>query len=216
MAPRRPNTPWQPTRSTQRPSSIEPIAERGSMALTTIRWLTIDIEPRCDMGGFGEGLGRQSSALPIMVVEHDVARGTSSWSCGAPSASGRLGAGHGRQRLDVEHATGFCRVASPGPPLRATTTATTSPTKRTLSLASDQRGGVFNIGVPSPLRDVERARTSADRNRPRRDRRRSGSPARPAFPRGPRTCRCPSAGRARCGCVPSTAWAWPGRLMSSV
>ena len=45
--PRRPITPWQPTRSTQRPFSIEPIAERGSIGATTMRLELISSRVTC-------------------------------------------------------------------------------------------------------------------------------------------------------------------------
>ena len=152
-----------------------------------------DAQPR-DMGGAARRpprrprrrrSGSRATTLP----------GASSKSCGAPGAIASL-AGRSRrsQRLDVER-HGLGGVLRLRPRSSATTKATMSPTKRTLSVASAGRAGLI-IGEPSRLLQWQRARQRAVAGGGeigRRYRRR----ARPAW-RAP-----PRASTPR-----STPWAW--------
>ena len=69
----RPNTPWLHEYSVHLPvvASNSPIAARGSIAFTTMRWLMQ--RQLHDMRGLGEGLG-DLLGVAVVIIERDIAR----------------------------------------------------------------------------------------------------------------------------------------------
>ena len=137
-----------------------------------------ELEPR-DVRGLGEGLGdlggvavmvSRAPTLPgALVVELRRA------GLRRPRAASVTAGSASMSSATASAASLACAAVS------ATTKATGSPTKRTLSLASDGRGGVF-IGEPSRFLSSSTA-LAAGRSPPPRGRRRCRRRARPASPR---------------------------------
>ena len=145
MLPRMPNTPWRG--SVQREASARGVvdADRGARLHRVHHHAAVDqLEPR-DVGGLGEG-GGDLLGVAVVVVERDVARRVVVDERRAGRAAS-LRPDHGRQRIDVDldRLGGVLRLqrASRRPRRRSG-----SPTKRTLSVGSAGRGGLF-IGEPS-------------------------------------------------------------------
>ena len=145
MLPFMPNAPCDGTCSVNRPvaGSYTPIAARGSIGVHHQAGVD-ELELR-DMRGLGEG-GGDLFAVAIVIVERDIAGGLGidlRRACRAPHP--RRAPPPAARSISTSTASAASFACSG---VSATTNATGSPTKRTLSVGSAGRGGL-RMSVPS-------------------------------------------------------------------
>jgi hypothetical protein len=171
MLPLMPNAPWEGAWSVKRPLAGSCTDRRARLHRVHDHAAVDELEPG-NVRGLGEG-GGYLLAVAEVIVERDIAGRfvVDERRARTRASSGRTTAGSASMSTSTASAASFaCNRVS------ATTKATGSPTKRTLSVASAGRGGRF-MGVPSRLLNGT-MHLSVPR---RQDRRRYRRRARPAF-----------------------------------